>query len=176
MPSMHLWPSLRQCVVSDNGVEDIDLGWNAILKDLKLMEGSYTKVGIQEGEKYESSDKGSKTKGGADMVVVAAANEFGTETIEERSFLRSSYDENKAVLNTVIEKELDKILKKESNVKKSLGLIGEWMQSKIQRKITTLRDPPNKPSTIKRKGSSNPLIDTGQMRASVRHVEKIGEL
>ena len=48
-------------------------------------------------------------------------------------------------------------------------MVGETLKSAIQKQIEDLRDPPNAPSTIARKGSDNPLIDTGHMRASTRY-------
>lgn len=42
--------------------------------------------------------------------------------------------------------------------------------SKIKEAIIDLSDPPNAPSTIEAKGSSNPLIDTGHMKDSVTYV------
>ncbi len=42
--------------------------------------------------------------------------------------------------------------------------------SEVQGYMSTARFTPLKPATIKRKGSSRPLIDTGQLRASVTHV------
>lgn len=40
--------------------------------------------------------------------------------------------------------------------------------------MTELKTPPNAASTIRQKGSSNPLIDTGAMRQSVTHQVSIG--
>lgn len=40
--------------------------------------------------------------------------------------------------------------------------------------MTELKTPPNAASTIRKKGSSNPLIDTGAMRQSVTHQVSIG--
>lgn len=53
------------------------------------------------------------------------------------------------------------------SLEKALGRAGIFMQGKIQDEITDLETPPNAPSTIAIKGSSNPLIDTGLMRRSV---------
>ena len=39
----------------------------------------------------------------------------------------------------------------------------------VQQYMTDLKEPPNAKSTIKQKGSSNPLIDTGALRASVTY-------
>lgn len=48
-----------------------------------------------------------------------------------------------------------------------LSRLGVLAQGDIQMEITALSSPPNTPSTIARKGSSNPLIDTGAMRGAV---------
>jgi len=55
----------------------------------------------------------------------------------------------------------------------ALSEVGEWMTAKTKAKIRGLKSPPNAASTIKRKKSSNPLIDTGQMINSIQHVEHI---
>jgi hypothetical protein len=44
---------------------------------------------------------------------------------------------------------------------------GTVAQDAIMQAIVDLQDPPNSPATIAKKGSSNPLIDTGHMRDSV---------
>lgn len=51
-----------------------------------------------------------------------------------------------------------------------LNKLGIVAQGDIQSEITSLRSPPNSAVTIARKGSSNPLIDTGAMRQAVTWV------
>jgi hypothetical protein len=51
----------------------------------------------------------------------------------------------------------------------TLNRVGVVAVASVQRYMTELRTPPNAPSTIKRKGSSNPLIDSGAMRQSVTY-------
>ena len=41
------------------------------------------------------------------------------------------------------------------------------LKNAIQKEITNIKEPPNSPYTIEKKGSSNPLIDTGLMRSKV---------
>lgn len=151
-------------------VIDRDLGWKRILKELKLADNSYTKVGVQEGIMHYPSEKGSKPKTTVSMATIAMANEFGAPSkgIPSRSYLRSTYDESLTKMIELATEEYSKIVDGKSTVDKSLSLMGEVMKARVQRKITKLRDPPNKPETIKRKNdSSNPLIDTGQLRASI---------
>lgn len=49
----------------------------------------------------------------------------------------------------------------------TLDAIGAFAAGATQTYITELKNPPNAAYTIAQKGSSNPLIDTGSMRASV---------
>ena len=55
-----------------------------------------------------------------------------------------------------------------------LETIGVIAVGKVQQYMTDLRTPPNAHSTIAKKGSSNPLIDTGAMRQSVTHALQNG--
>lgn len=50
-----------------------------------------------------------------------------------------------------------------------LDTVGVVAAAKVKVYMTELRAPPNAASTIRKKGSSNPLIDTGAMRQSVTH-------
>lgn len=54
----------------------------------------------------------------------------------------------------------------------TLEAVGVVASGAVRQYMTDLKTPPNAASTIKKKGSSNPLIDSGAMRASVTH--KVG--
>ena len=155
--------------------EVIDLGWNRIIEETKLADRSYTKVGLQEGE---------KAKDMSDLVVVGAANEFGTKRIPARPFIRSTYDDNREQLFALIDRQYGRILDGVATAKSALARIGSWLEARTKKKIVDIREPPNAPSTARRKALrtkagrsdrammiNNPLIDTGQMRQAIRHVE-----
>ena len=102
---------------------------------------------------------------GTPVAAVAAFNEFGTETIPERPFFRQSIEGADKVIMPVLKDGIDPMdMALDSRTAGKVGLV---MQARIQRSITDLSTPANAPSTIKEKGSSNPLIDTGFMRQSV---------
>lgn len=114
---------------------------------------------------------------GKDLVKYAATNEFGaiirrggnSWIIPRRSFLVSTFNENlNKVLNQFKSIKID-FRKGDANVVKKLKLIGLQQESAVRQKITNLKTPRNRPSTIKRKGSSNPLIDSGIMRGSIKY-------
>lgn len=52
---------------------------------------------------------------------------------------------------------------------KIMNQVGVLAVGYTQKYITDLQDPPNAASTIRKKGSSNPLVDSGAMRQSVKH-------
>ena len=102
---------------------------------------------------------------GTPVAAVAAWNEFGTETIPERRFFRRALTE--------VEDGVTKIVKAGIDTEKMVvddrlaGRVGAYVAGQIQESITALKEPPNAPSTIKEKGGSSPLLDTGHMRESV---------
>ncbi len=146
-------------------IQDRDRGYKSMRQRLALMDGSYTKVGIQQGAM--------EADGVTDLVIVAAANEFGTDTVPERSFLRSTFDEEREKLATITAAEAQAIMEGTKTVDLSLALIGEYFTGRVQAKIHSHPPPPNAPETIARKGSSGTLIDSGQLVQSIRHVEII---
>jgi len=102
--------------------------------------------------------------------IYASANEFGTRNghIPERSFIRSAVDEGGSQIDQRADQIYGRIIDGKLSKREGLAQMGEFIQRLVTRKITTLRHPPNAPATVVRKGSSNPLIDSGRMRASIR--------
>lgn len=153
-------------------IKDIDRGWDGIKKRLSLSAAS-TKVGLpQSGEVTIVPD--SDIEKMQDLVIVYAANEFGTKKIPPRPTLRTATDENRAEIVRIKEKIINNVLKGTWTVKQGMGILGEFLTSKVQRKIVDLRTPPNAPSTLKKKfPKTNPLIDKGQLVQSIQHVETV---
>ncbi len=135
--------------------------------------GAFVKVGVTAdvgGEpKKQGTDKPASGKKPLTLVEVAWFNEFGTKHIPERSFIRSTTDEQRSQLAQIKKRLAIEITAGRQTVASALAILGEWMQAQIQQKITRLSEPPNAPSTVARKGSRNPLIDTGQLRQSIRY-------
>ena len=100
---------------------------------------------------------------GVDMAQIAMFNELGTSTAPARPFLRDSVDENEDVIRDQCGKELKKLTTGATaeTVLKRVGALGVRL---VQEKIVSGSFKPNAPSTIRKKGSDKPLIDTGRMR------------
>ena len=94
---------------------------------------------------------------------VALWNEFGTETIPARPFLSRAQKS----ANLRCQKLVKVRMEENADVEQIAKEIGVMLQDEIQQQITKGNCAPNAPSTIKRKGSSRPLIDTGNLRQSV---------
>ena len=107
---------------------------------------------------------------GTPVTNVAAWNEFGTQgrrPTPERPFMRQANHRMRPELLEIIKDRVDPVTLKVDLT--TANTIGMKMQSEIANSIVNLKDPPNAPYTIARKGSSNPLIDTGKMVNSVAY-------
>ena len=98
-------------------------------------------------------------------------NELGTSTAPSRPFLRMSVDENEDKINSTCGRELES-LKSGGTAETILRRVGALGVRLVQEKIGSGSFEPNAESTIRKKGSDKPLIDTGRMRQSVKYVIK----
>lgn len=113
------------------------------------------RVGFLEGGEYPD---------GTSIPMVAVFNEFGTSKSPPRPFFRIMIKTKAPAWGS----DISKVLKATKyDVAQTLGHMGARIQRQLMQSITDLVDPPNAPSTIARKGFSQPLIDTGTMRNSV---------
>ncbi len=103
----------------------------------------------------------------AGIVRYAAANEFGVPgRIPQRSFLRSTAREQASKWAGLMQTAAGEVLDGGS-VQAAFGRVGLVAVGDVRRKIVQLKVPPNAPSTVRRKGSNNPLVDTGRMGQSI---------
>lgn len=130
-------------------------------KMLKELADKEVRIGFQHGAAAEEN--------GTDVCDVAAWNELGTEHIPSRPFLRKSVDENESRINAFLQSK-KKDLVSGTSAGQVLKEIGVFQKDLIQEKITEGDFVPNADSTIRKKGSSKPLIDSGRMRQSVNYV------
>lgn len=87
--------------------------------------------------------------------------------VPERPFMRLSMRSAKAGLKPQMAKSAKSVLNGSSSMRAVLAKMGVYGQGEIKKTITSLSSPPNSPVTIALKGSSNPLIATGEMRQAV---------
>lgn len=90
-------------------------------------------------------------------------------TIPERAFLRNGYDESKDEVIDKAEAVLGDVVGGTMSSNQLFELVGLLLKSKIQDYARDLDSPPNHPFTTKRKGSSNPLVDSGSMIGAISY-------
>jgi len=114
---------------------------------------------------------------GSDLVIYAASNEFGTEVagrnrdmrIPERSFIRDGLLEKQREIKEFIQEIYPLVLSKQITKTDMLHRLGQFVTRAIQTKIVLGPFEANKASTIAKKKSSRPLIDTGRLRQSITY-------
>lgn len=133
----------------------------------KLVGPTKVKVGFPAGE------------AGGDVIEKAIFNEFGTRggasgggwggPVPERPFMRNAFRGNAAKYRGNMTTAASSLLKGETSLQTVLAKLGIVAKTDIQDEIGSLSSPPNSPVTIALKGSSKPLIDTGEMRGAVTY-------
>ena len=116
--------------------------------------------------------KGSEQHDGtnATNAEVGLWNEFGTENIPTRSFLRLPLENGQKNLVNELGKGQAKDAFENGNVKQFFNIMGVKAVALVQEAFATGGNgqwQANAPSTIKQKGSSSPLINTAQLRRAV---------
>jgi hypothetical protein len=145
-----------------------DSGMKALADRVKKLHGSVD-IGVfgdQDGE----------------QVIIAATQEFGTDragkghniTIPQRSFLRSTLDEEKDTIRKRVDKAKVDVVTGKLSKKKFLSRLGLWFENKVKAKILAGGDPfiENAPSTVRAKRERGrtlpiPLNDVGRLRQSI---------
>lgn len=136
-----------------------------VFRELDQLGEMIVNIGFQHG-------KASEKKTGADICDVAAFNEFGTENMPSRPFLRDSVYDNEDMITNFLQAQVVEIIRNGKTAEQVLNEIGVFQKSLVQDTIEEGHFEPNALSTIRRKGSDHPLIDTGTMKNSVNYVIK----
>ena len=146
--------------------------------------------GITGGDAKESKDKDGNiiVDNDVDLAYIALVHEFGSEkaSIPQRSFLRSTYEEKKDRIGKLLAIELKRQAAKNNyDPESALRKVAVWMVGQVKLKFTSNDwDPLQNPSR-RRRGKDpkvgkpiapTPLVDTGQLRASIDYelVKKTG--
>lgn len=150
-------------------IQDIDHGFTRLMKRMKkaAKESGGAEVGVFGNSERLVRSIADKATGN---VFLAAIHEFGSPErgIPERSFLRSTADANQFKYLELLKKGHERVLEGQMDTKRALGLVGEIGVADVKARITSQQGfAPLAESTIKAKGSSKALIDTGQLLNSV---------
>lgn len=89
--------------------------------------------------------------------------------IPERSFMRAGWDEHGPAIVDKYNKMIGEAILNGVPPDALLYALALEAKGKLQEFARDLRDPPNVELTVREKGSSNPLVDTGNMIGSMDH-------
>lgn len=126
-------------------------------------------VGVPEGAGSYPTEDGNPA---LTIATIAAVNEFGTADghIPARPFLGPAIEEGAPKFLRLAEIDLPDILLGKQPASRLTHRMGNLAVGLVQQKITDIKNPPNAASTIAKKRSDNPLIDTGALRQSINYL------
>ena len=145
-----------------------DRGANALLKRMRDARAPRAvTIGVH-------AEEGTAPHGEATLLDVAAFHEFGTERTPRRSFIADWSDENEqknrerlSLIGAAV------LTGKLPSVEVGLARFGLLGVADVQKRMVAGIAPPLAEVTVERKGSSTPLIETGQLKSAVTYrIEK----
>ena len=147
-------------------ITDRDRGYKALMRRVqKAARGRTVKVGLLSGDGAEPAGDGDKS-----LLDVATFHEFGIGNNPERSFVRAWFDENINEHKALERKLAESVVKGQNTIESALEKMGLLLSATMQMRIRGGISPANAESTIRRKGSSTPLIgESGSLVANISH-------
>lgn len=133
-------------------ITDRDRGAKATAKAIEDTKGLVITVGVH-------------ADAGGENIQNAERHEFGLG-VPQRSFIGAYADANEATIVQRMGKAVAAGLKS-GDPRQNLEALALKCAGEVQAMLAAGIAPPNAPSTIAKKGSSTPLIDTGQLRSSI---------
>lgn len=139
-------------------VPNLDKVMNDISKELaKVTTDKFVTVGVHQDDNARPDQ--------ANNAQIGAMNHFGTDRIPARPWLDVGVaSASQEVLDTIAE-----AIEDGEPMDVALNRVGLVAVAGVQNYMDELSSPANAPSTVKRKGTDNPLIDTGELKQSVNY-------
>lgn len=143
---------------------------NGLLDQIRSVARRYTtkvEIGYLDGAMHKPSITSGKSRPIA-LKDLAAIHEYGLG-VPKRAFIEPSLKANRKKYLVYAGKQITPIIRRKQSMSSVWQTLGAMAVADIQQYMVTARFTPLAPITIKRKGSSRPLIDTGQMRQSITY-------
>lgn len=135
-------------------------------KNLQQFKDSVVKAGIL------AKDGSNNHSEGITVFQIGMIHEFGApeKNIPRRSFIRVPIENNIKEIIKLIENNHKLVSENSMSAKVALDRIGLKAQNTIKKSFRDNDWKANSRATVKRKGSSRPLIDTGQLVGSISYI------
>lgn len=137
-----------------------DAGLQQYIRRIDRLDGHGVKVGV-------TGDAGQQD--GVDLLDIAMFNEFGTETIPARPFIRDFAQKNAKALGALMDRTVS-LVEKGKPLDVALASLGSVVQEQQQKHVRASKSwaVPNAKSTVRQKGSDVPLVDHGTLVNAIR--------
>ena len=122
------------------------------------------------------SDTGAYPEGTVNLADVATFNEFGTERIPPRPFMRQSFDKNLDEMKRFVEARYGMVVDGKLTVSQALKEVGVFFKGKVQAIFREGDFAPNAPSTIARKNRAKVAAAKASLAGARARAEKGKEL
>lgn len=145
-------------------IVDRDRGWNRLMRELRARPRDVI-VGV-------FGDDAAEPHPDSPMLTIAEVlshHEFGIGNAPQRSWLRDWFDENKSEIEAAHRKLMLQVVDGNLTLDMAAERLGLMMVRSLKDRWIDGIPPELDPRTIDAKGSSTPLIDSGQSLSSVGH-------
>jgi hypothetical protein len=142
-----------------------DTGWSQAVQTATKLGTIEVRAGVVGAKAEEpNGEEGRVTNGEA-----AILNEYGTDDghIPARAPIQRTFERDGGKVQSFFAAAVSRAIAGIASPEAALRDVGDWAVSEIRKTIAQGVPPPNAPATIARKGSSHPLIDTGDMYNAV---------
>jgi len=146
-------------------IRDTDNGFKSLQRELGGRRRRVT-VGVHKAEGTKEKEVRGKGKSDRTLAEIAFMHEFGID-VDERSYLRSTMDDNNNFSSEII-RLLTGVIQKKLSLLGALDLLGLEIETKVRDKIRAGIPPELSDVTVAKKGSSLPLVDTGQLIRAIK--------
>lgn len=177
-------------------VKDDKSNYERLIKELEQLQGMKLKIGVFGSDEYamiaevhefgklifvppshkttyhkayKSGDlkKGFSKKSKSNFMMRSQSKGYSIK-IPARPFIRGVFEKRREQINKLGMQAVVDIVDG-ATAQGALETLGHELVNLTKEYLTDLSKPANKPSTIKKKGSSNPLIDTGELRQRIEY-------
>lgn len=143
---------------------------NGLLDRIRLVARRYT-TKVEVGYFGNQMHRPSITSGSSGRIAIsdlARIHEHGLG-VPKRAFVEPALQLNKAKYLRYVGKQITPIIRRRQTMNNVWQTLGAMAVADVQKYMLTASFKPLAPATIRRKGSSKPLIDTGQMSQSITY-------
>lgn len=153
-------------------VKTQDRGWAKLVKELTATQQTYVTVGVHQSQIGRDD--------ALNNAMLASIHEFGAwnNRPPQRSFLRSTLTNRAEDIATVRQHLLKEIVEGRKTAMEAAKILAQWVENAVDKTFADGIKPGLADSTKEARlrkhgakgGNPTPLIDTGQLRASIRGV------